>query len=82
MPFLCRVLDRQYASFDKVLDVFSRRCRYLTIESMTEKYMGKRPVSERTARFEECLLTPKTYFKYLINFVTYLYTAIKLTLFM
>ena len=28
---------------------------------MIEEYMGKRPVSERTARFEVCLLTPKTH---------------------
>ena len=32
----------------------------------TEKYIGKRPVSERTAKFEEGLFTPKMYLKYLI----------------
>ena len=35
-----------------VLDVFSSRYRYLTIESMLEKYIEKRPVSEKTALYQ------------------------------
>ena len=41
-------LDKQYASFSKKLDVFSNLCKYLTIESIIEKYTGKRLVSNRT----------------------------------
>ena len=70
--------DKQYASFYSALDVFSSLCRYLTIESVIEKYIGNRPVSERTARFEVFLFTPKIYFKYFkwnLSAILYLYIS-------
>ena len=57
IPLLCKAVDKQYASFSSTLDVFSSLCRYLTIESKIEKYIGNRPVSERTAKFKVFLFT-------------------------
>ena len=37
-----------------------------------EKYIGYRPVSERTAKLEELLFTPKIYFKYLTSVAIHL----------
>ena len=40
--------------------------KYFTIERMIEKYIGKRPVLDRSAKLEEYLFNPKMYFKYLV----------------
>ena len=38
-------------------------CKYFTVEMITEKCIGSRPVFDKTAKFEEYLFTPKVYFK-------------------
>ena len=66
MPFPCNSLDKSYACFSNPSFKFSNLHKCFTIEKIMAKCIGKRPVSDRTAEFEEYLFTPKMYFKYLI----------------
>ena len=63
---LGKSVSKTYASVSKPSELFSNLYKYFTIDIIIEKYIGKRPVSERTSKFEECLFAPKIYFKNLI----------------